>query len=83
MSLGIKAGNLLEICRCPGCGTEHACGEETCKHSFGFAIEDEADNQVKSRLFLIGDIQVPVNTIVAYAWAGWIPEEIEFLMRSG
>jgi len=76
--LGIKVGNMLEICeRCPGCGIQHPCGEKTCKHDFAFAVEDEqADGTVLARFFLIGDRRICWQHIVAYAWMGWVPEEI-------
>jgi len=79
--LGIKAGDLLEICQnCPGCGTQHPCGDTACHHDFAFAIEDERlDGTVLARFFLIGDHLVSGNKIVVCKWGGWIPEEIEFL----
>jgi len=75
--LGIKAGDLLEICeRCYGCGRLHPCGEEGCQHDFAFAIEDETlDKTVLARFFL-EDRRISTHLIVATKWMGWVPDEI-------
>ena len=78
--LGIKAGNLLEICqRCPDCGTNHPCGQETCQHDFAFAIENEREDEAVLARFLTGDKVISTRGIVAFAWGGWVPEELEDL----
>jgi hypothetical protein len=73
----IKRGDLLEICqRCPGCGTQHPCGDDSCKHDYGFALKDSEGNQVLAWL-LLREESVPLSDIVASGWTGWVPEEIQ------
>ena len=73
----VTKGDMLEICvRCVNCGTAHACGADDCKHDFAFAIENASKGRVKAQ-FANEVKYVYTNDIVAYAWAGWVPEELE------
>lgn len=75
--LGINKGDMLEFCVCNNCGSnEHPCGGPECAHIFAFALEDETNEGVKAQ-FKDWVKVVPTHNVVAYAWGGWVPEEIE------
>jgi len=76
----IKRGDMLEACRCPGCGNDHPCGKEDCLHEFFWATETaplEPARQIEARGRGGIPTKVWTSDVVAFAWAGWVPEDLE------